>query len=30
MNNPWLDISEADRRKIFVGNGERLLKRKLS
>jgi aminocarboxymuconate-semialdehyde decarboxylase len=25
-----LDISEADRRKIFVGNAERLLKRKLS
>ena len=25
-----LDITEADRRKIFVGNAERLLKRKLS
>jgi aminocarboxymuconate-semialdehyde decarboxylase len=25
-----LDISEADRRKIFAGNAERLLKRKLS
>src|SRR5262249_10995384 len=25
-----LDIREADRRKIFVGNAERLLKRKLS
>ena len=25
-----LDISEADRRNIFVGNAERLLRRKLS
>jgi predicted TIM-barrel fold metal-dependent hydrolase len=25
-----LDIPDADRRKIFAGNAERLLKRKLS
>jgi predicted TIM-barrel fold metal-dependent hydrolase len=25
-----LDISESDRRKIYVGNAERLLKRKLT